>query len=102
MPNVSYLLKKTDYNRKINEIEKKITDHNHNKYITTPEFIKLTVENFPAILAQANLATKSDAANFVNKTDLDEKLKSLNKKVTSNKTKHLIVGNELKKKATNI
>ena len=36
--------KKTDYNTKINEIEKKITDHSHDKYITTPEFNKLTAE----------------------------------------------------------
>ena len=43
--------KKTDYNTKINEIEKKITDHNHDKYITTPEFNKLTSENFAARLA---------------------------------------------------
>ena len=28
--NVSNLVKKTDYNTKIIEIEKKITDHNHN------------------------------------------------------------------------
>ena len=26
----------------------KITDHNHDKYITTPEFNKLTSENFAA------------------------------------------------------
>ena len=38
IPSVSNLVKKTDYNTKINEIEKKITDHNHDKYITTPEF----------------------------------------------------------------
>ena len=43
--------KKTDYNTKINEIEKKITDHNHDKYITTPEFNKLTSQNFAARLA---------------------------------------------------
>ena len=30
--------KKTDYNAKISEIEKKVTDHNHNKYITASEF----------------------------------------------------------------
>ena len=42
IPSVSNLVKKTDYNTKINEIEKKITDHNHDKYITTPEFNKLT------------------------------------------------------------
>ena len=40
--------KKTDYNTKINEIEKKITDHYHNRYFTTPELNKLTSENFAA------------------------------------------------------
>ena len=79
---------KTDYDKKISELEKKITDHNHDKYITTPEFNKLTAENFAARLAQANLVTK---------TDFDNKLSSLNKKITSNKTKHLIVENEFKK-----
>ena len=83
--------KKTDYNTKINEIKKKITDHSHDKYITTPEFNKLTRENFAARLAQANLITK---------TDFNAKLSSLNKKVTSNKTKYLVVENELKKLET--
>ena len=36
--NVSSLVKKTDFDTKITEIEKEITDHNHNKYITTLEF----------------------------------------------------------------
>ena len=31
----SDLVKKTNYNTKINEIEKKISDNNHEKYITT-------------------------------------------------------------------
>ena len=31
----SDLVEKTDYSVKINEIEKKITVHNHDKYITT-------------------------------------------------------------------
>ena len=38
IPSVSNLVKKTDYDTKITEIEKKFTDHNHDKYITTPEF----------------------------------------------------------------
>ena len=42
IPNVSNLIKKSDYNAKINETEKKITDHDHDKYITTSEFNKLT------------------------------------------------------------
>ena len=43
---------------------------------------------FNARLAQANLITK---------TDFDAKLSSLNRKITSNKSKHLLVENELKK-----
>ena len=68
---------------------KKSTDHGHsNKYITTQECNKLTSENFAARLAQANLASKNDIATFVKKkTDFDDKLKKLNTKVTSNKTK---------------
>ena len=85
-----------EYDTKISEIEKKITDHDHDKYITTPEFDKLTAENFATKLAQAYLASKSGIANFVKNRDFDNKPKKLNKKVTSNKTKHLLVKNELK------
>ena len=38
IPSVSSLVKKTDYDTKITEIEKKLTNHNHDKYCTTPEF----------------------------------------------------------------
>ena len=54
----SNLVKKTDLTQKIDEIEKKITDYNHDKYITTQEFNKLTAEDFAAILKQANLERK--------------------------------------------
>ena len=91
IPSVSNLVKKTDYDTKVNEIEKKITDHNHDKYITTLEFNKLTAENFTARLAEANLVTK---------TDFDKKLLNLNRKITANKTKHLFVENELNKLET--
>ena len=91
---VSNLVKRTDYNTKINKFEKKITDHIDDKHITTSEVIKLTKEIFAARLAQTKLATKSDIASFVNKTDFDEKLIDLNKKVTSSKTKHLLVEND--------
>ena len=43
IPSVSSLVKKTDYDTKITEIEKKLTDHNHDKYITTPEFNTLAL-----------------------------------------------------------
>ena len=44
----------------IKTTEKKITDHDHDKYITTLEFNKLTSETFSARLAQENLASKND------------------------------------------
>ena len=54
-------------------MENKITtDHDHDKYITTKEFNKLSSENFTARLAQADLASKSDIANFLEKTDLSK------------------------------
>ena len=67
IPSVSNLLKKTDYNSKVSDIEKKITDH-----ITT-------------------------TANLVKKTDFHNKLSSLNRKNVSNKAKDLVLENELKK-----
>ena len=85
IPNVSGLVKKKkkiDYNTKINEIESKITDHNHDKYITTREFNKLTTENFKARLKQADLITK---------TEFDTKLQNISKRITSNKSRHLLV-----------
>ena len=51
----SGLVKKTDYNTKISELEKKLTNHNHDKYITTPEFNTVAASVFNAKLVQANL-----------------------------------------------
>ena len=91
IPSVSDWVKKTDYSTKINEIEKKIADHNHDKYITIPEFTKLTPEIFAARLKQAT---------FVNKKYFDYQLKNFDKKITSKKTKHARVENEFKKLKT--
>ena len=57
---VSSLVKETSYDTKITEIEKKLTDHNHDKYITSPEFNTLAASVFNTRLAQANLITKTD------------------------------------------
>ena len=57
------------------------------KNITTPEFNNLSARVFTLRLAQANLITK---------IDFDDKIKSLKQ----NKTKHLLVENELKKLQT--
>ena len=68
IPNVSGLVKKTDYNKKISETEKKASDHNHDKYSTTPEFNNLAARVFTARLARAY---------FVTKTDFDIELKKI-------------------------
>ena len=46
IPSVSSLVKKIDYDTKITEIEKKLTDHNYDKYMTTPEFNTLAASVF--------------------------------------------------------
>ena len=65
-------MKKTDYDTKISDVEKKTADHNHDKCI-------------------------NNKIHLITKTDFDAKLQSLSKRITSNKTKHLLVENELKK-----
>ena len=73
--------KKSDYDTKISEKEKKVTDHNHDKYITTSEFNKFTAEICAARLAQGNLITK---------TDFDNKPISLNRKINSKQNIYLL------------
>ena len=81
----SDLVKKADYDIKIAEIEKKITDHDHSsRYITTQQFNKLTAENFTAKLTQAHLANKADIADLTKEKDFDNKLRNINKKVVQN------------------
>ena len=96
IPDVSKLVTNSALNKNIGEVENKIL--NHDIYITTQEFTKLTSENFAARLKQVNLATKNQIADFVKQKDFDNKLKNINKKLTSNKTKH----NTVKKKLNDL
>ena len=82
------MVTKTNYNTKISEIEKKFNDHNHDKYNTTSEFNTLSARVFDA---------RTRLANLVTKTEFDIQLKNISVRVTSNKTKHLLVENELEK-----
>ena len=77
---------------------KRVLDNYHSKYISTEEFNRLTAENLATSLKKANLPTKGDFDDFVEKTDFNDKLNNLNKKVTSNKTKHV----ETQKKLTDL
>ena len=65
--------------QKLVNLKKKLTDHNHGKYITSSEFNNLTTGTFNATLAQASLVTK---------TDFDAKLSTINRP--------FLVENELK------
>ena len=84
IPSVSNLVKKTDYNTKTTKIENKLNNHNHDRYITTPEYNTLAPDVFNARLKQADFGEK----------------KKQNRKITKNKTDHLLVQNELKKLQT--
>ena len=88
---LSSLVRETDYNTKISEIEKKASDHYLDKYITTPEFNNLAAEIFTRRLAQENLVTR---------TELDAKLKSLNQKINWNKANYVLLENEFRKLKT--
>ena len=81
IPDAGNLVKKTDYNTKVTQIENKLNNHNHDKHINTSEFNKSAVDVFNARIAHANVVTK---------TDFDAKLSGLNKKITQSKTKHLL------------
>ena len=82
---VSSLVKKTDYNTKI-------SDHDHDKYITTSEFNAMAVSSF-----NARLAAQTDLIRI---PEFDANLKGISDRVIKNKTKHLLVENEIKKLKT--
>ena len=89
IPDVSSLVRKTDYNTKSTDIENKVNDHNHDKYITAPEFNTLAADIFKVIL--------SAQTDLIRKPEFDLKLKEIGDRVTKNKSEHLLVENELKK-----
>ena len=94
IPSVSNLVKKTDYNTKVTEIENKLTNPNHDKYIDTSEFNTLATNVFNTRIAPANLVAKKD---------FDAKLSNLNRNITQNKSKHLLVElNTLKNKMLDV
>ena len=71
IPDVCNLVKKAEYNTKVNETERKLLIIVMMNTLLLQNWVKLTAENFAARLTQANLAKK---------TDFDDKLINLNKK----------------------
>ena len=59
IPSASNLVTKTDYNTKTSDIENKLNNHNHAKYIDISKFNTLATNFFHARLAQANLIKKN-------------------------------------------
>ena len=85
------MVEKADYNAKVAEIENKLNNHDHDQYITTPEFNKLAADVFSARIAQASSITK---------TIFDNTVSSLDSKIAENKTKNKSIENEFKKLKT--
>ena len=85
IPNITSLVKKTDFDSKITEVEGK----NPNISSLATNSALTTVENkIPGV------------TNLVTKTDFDAKLKDISDRVTKNKSKVLLLDNELKKLKT--
>ena len=76
------MVKKTDFNSKITEVEGKI-----------PSTSGLATNS--ALTAVENKIP--DVSSLVTKADFDAKLKGISDRLTSNKSKHLLVENELQK-----
>ena len=88
IPSVSNLVKKQTITQKLLKLKINSLTIIMINILKTSEFNKLVADVFNARLAQANLITK---------TDFDAKLSNLNRKITQNKSKHLLVENELNK-----
>ena len=85
--------------KKLAELENKIPDISSlaiKTALTAVENKIPSINNVAANVFNARLAQ----ANLITKTDFDAKLSSLNRKITSNKSKHLLVENELEKLKT--
>ena len=70
------MVKKTDYNTKVKEIENKLNNHNHDKYIDAQEFNNLASNAFNEKFKKANLVVETDFDNAISNnaknTDIDK------------------------------
>ena len=79
------MVKKADFNTKATEIEDKIPDLSN--------LVKKTDFNTKVTEIDGKIP---DVSNLVKNTDFDTRLKKICERVTKNKSKHLLVENELK------
>ena len=91
IPSVSNLFKLLTITQKLMQLKRNLLIIYHDKDITIPEFNKFTKEIFDLRLKQVSLASKSDITNFVNETNIDNKLKdaTLNKNELNKLSKKL-------------
>ena len=127
IPDVRGLVKKTDFNAKVTEIESKIPSISGlatnspltpvenkipdvcsltQKYLILKRKLLIMIMTNILLLQNTAITTTMSAnvfnvrlpqANVITKTDFDVKLSGINKIITSNKRKHLLIENELKK-----
>ena len=69
MSNVTNLIKKTDYDAKISDIE--------SKYFTTADYNNCTSQPLDVKIKQKELVDKSVISGFINNSDLDKKVATL-------------------------
>ena len=94
------MVKKTDFNTKNSEVEGKIPNISG---LTTSSTLTAVENKIPDISSLATTSALTTAENkipditgLITKTDFDAKLKAISDRLTKNKSKHLLVENELK------
>ena len=87
------MVKKNRLWHKVTKIENKLNNHNHGRYITTPEFNTLAADVFNSRLVQANL---------VSKTIFDDTVSRLDSEIAENKTKNDSINNKIKEVIKNL
>ena len=114
IPDTNSLVKKTDYNTKIADIEGKIPDisnlatktalisienkiHNASSFVTKSSYDTKIKEIKNKYVSNADFNSKLVQANLITKSDFGNKLTNLNRKITKNKSDHVLLENELNK-----
>ena len=98
------MVKKTDFNAKITEVEGKIPSISGLATSSALTAVENKIPDISGLAASSALTAVENeipyVTSLVTKTDFDSKLKAISDKVTKNKSKHLLEENELKKLKT--
>ena len=102
------MVKKTDFNTKVTEIEGKIPDVSSLVTKSDLTVVENKIPDVSSLVKKTDFNTKvteiedkiPDVSSIVKKADFDTRLKKISYRVTKNKSKYLLVENELKKLKT--